>query len=516
MYRRHTNFAIESIEQTFNGNPDFGKKVTCTISRNGDLIHRMYLRTELPDLTIAKGSTDRGVRWLNWVGHILIKSVEIEIGGSRIDKHYGEWLHIWNELTQTAGHAVGYANMVGNTPALTGLKELAATAPGTSTTIPGQALYIPLQFWFCRNPGLALPLIALQYHEIKVTVDLRDARDCFWAGEKNGSGDWVTNQQLVSNVNLGSTSLFIDYIYLDTDERRRMAQQSHEYLVDQLQFTGDEATTQGQVRLKCSFNHPVKALYWVVQKQEHLDDTVSGTPLLGKQWFNFTDAPDRSVASSSSSALSLGAGAGGFGGLLTGLSSAGANPVSMAKLQLNGHDRMQERDGLYHSVVQPYQHHENVPSTGVNMYSFALKPEEHQPSGTCNMSRIDNAYLNLSLTPSAVLNGAPNKIKVFAINYNVLRLMSGMGGLQANITLSQKVVGCRYSDTLQVTPLRFRWSRSPHADYRPSQLLVTATRRLRHVQIAGTPLEPIGTKLRWKHRGGRQAMPGMVKIRGIG
>jgi hypothetical protein len=173
----------------------------------------------------------------------------------------------------------------------------------------------------------------------------------------------------------------------------------------------------------------VKALYWVVQKQEHLDDSGS-TSLGGKQWFNFTDAPDSSITgSASSSSLGSGSGAGGFGSLLTSLGSAGANPVAVAKLQLNGHDRMQERDGLYHSVVQPYQHHENVPSTGVNMYSFALKPEEHQPSGTCNMSRIDNAYLNLSLTNKAVLNGAPNKIKVFAINYNVLRLMSGMGGL---------------------------------------------------------------------------------------
>lgn len=432
VYRRHSNFSLEAIEQTFNGSADFGKKVTCTISRNGDLIHRVYLRAELPALTLPKdtassGAKTRGVRWLNWVGHILLKSVEIEIGGSRIDKHYGEWLHIWNELTQTAGHAVGYAHMVGNTPELTTLRTIEPTDAASSVTIPSQIIYLPLQFWFCRNPGLALPLIALQYHECKLICEFRDSRDCMWAGEKDvapGSA-WSTNYNLVSGVNLGSTSLFVDYVYLDTDERRRMAQQSHEYLVDQLQFTGDESTTQGQVRIKTNFNHPVKALYWVVQKDEIAMDAVAGKPLLGKQWFNFTDAPDESVSGGS---VAAGA-AGGFAGLLSAVSAAGKNPVAFAKLQLNGHDRTQERDGLYHNVVQPYQHHENVPATGINMYSFALKPEEHQPSGTCNMSRIDNAYLNLTLTPASVAGGAPNKVKIFATNYNVLRLMSGMGGL---------------------------------------------------------------------------------------
>ena len=164
IYRRHTNFSMESIEQTFNGAADFGRKVTCTISRNGDLIHRVYLRAELPSVTVPKptgtAATDlTGFRWTNWVGHALIKTVEIEIGGQKIDKHYSEWLHIWNELTQTAGHALGYANMVGNTPDLTALSTTAGNA-SSATVVAGKYLYIPLQFWFCRNAGLALPLIA--------------------------------------------------------------------------------------------------------------------------------------------------------------------------------------------------------------------------------------------------------------------------------------------------------------------------------------------------------------------
>ena len=189
VYRRHTNFAMESIEQTFNGQVDFGRKVTCTISRNGDLIHRVYLQVTLPEVTVtdkvsgliptvASSASGTGVnlanqcffRWVNYIGHALIRSVEVEIGGQRIDKHYGDWLNIWNELTQEPGHQVGYDNMVGNNLLLTGagLKHVDATT-----------LYVPLQFWFCRNPGLALPLIALQYHEVRINMEFRNKEECY-------------------------------------------------------------------------------------------------------------------------------------------------------------------------------------------------------------------------------------------------------------------------------------------------------------------------------------------------
>lgn len=164
VYRRHTNFSMESIEQVFNGQADFGKKVTANISRNGDLITKTYLRVQLPDVTVSPSAAPSGgnvaFRWLNWVGHIIVKTAEVEIGGQRIDKHYAEWLHIWNELTQTAGHALGYANLVGNTPDLTALTTVASGA--SAATVAGQVLYVPFQFWFNRSYGLALPLIALK------------------------------------------------------------------------------------------------------------------------------------------------------------------------------------------------------------------------------------------------------------------------------------------------------------------------------------------------------------------
>ena len=486
VYRRHTNFSMESIEQTFNGAADFGRKVTCTISRNGDLISRVYLQVTLPRVSV---SGSQQFRWLNWLGHVMIKQVEVEIGGQRIDRHYGDWLHIWNELTQTAGHASGYAAMVGNVPRLvqpvsgtalvnpvvagSGADNMSHGADDTTSTMPEETLYIPLEFWFCRNPGLALPLIALQYHEVKINLEFREARGCYWDANN------------VATPSLKTASLYVDYIYLDTDERRRFAQVSHEYLIEQLQFTGDESVNSTSNKVKLNFNHPVKELVWVVQPDSHVDAS-STQNVAGLQWFNYSDALDLTpftgtpdgpmgagltgagdIFSAGSMTQTLNNNSQGQGvnpnsadfiansgliapstqnvanaslatGRVWGVSSGnflldrGDNPVSSAKLQLNGHDRFSERPGSYFNLVQPYQHHSNCPAVGINVYSFGLKPEEHQPSGTCNMSRIDNATLQLSLTSRAVRGAAgvrSCKVRVYATNYNVLRIMSGMGGL---------------------------------------------------------------------------------------
>ena len=347
VYRRHTNFSMESIRQTFNGTAGYDRKVTCTVSRNGDLIHRVYVQVALP----AIDSTWTNAKYADWAGHKLIKSVEVEIGGQRIDKHYGDWLHIWNELSQTEGHWDGYRKMVD------GYGTDNELSLSNDNTKDARTLYIPLQFWFCRNPGLALPLIALQYHEVKINVEF-------------GSSGSVIDGLGTNTAPAFDAELYVDYIYLDTDERRRFAQVTHEYLIEQLQFTGDEKIDK---KIKLNFNHPVKELIWA----------------------NY-DA--------------------------NGLQTAG---YTNAHLQLNGHDRSSPRPASYYTLVQPYQHHERVPTEGkISVYSFALKPEEHQPSGTCNMSRIDNATLVFD-----TLTRSTDTLKVFAVNYNVLRIMSGMGGL---------------------------------------------------------------------------------------
>ena len=320
VYRRHTNFAIESIDQTFNGQVAQDKKITVTIARNGDLLHRIYLEMICADVNNA-------FRHINYA--------EIEIGGQVIDKQYGEWMAVWTSLSHSYDQAVMLGKMVDGT-------GLAATP-----------VYIPLQFWFCRNPGLALPLIALQYHEVKLNI------------------------QFANVAAITGVTVWADYIFLDTDERRRFAQVSHEYLIEQVQFSNDLKSAAGSNQIELRFNHPVKELVWVVEDSAE------------------------------------------FGG---------STVVDNAVIQLNGQDRFKRRVGAYFTKVQRYQHHSGagdqlLNSQAIHVYSFGLKPEEHQPSGTCNFSRIDNAIINYNQT------GADNTFRMWAVNYNVLRIMSGMGGL---------------------------------------------------------------------------------------
>ena len=373
MYRRHTNFALEAIEQTFNGTVDFGRKVSCTVSRNGDLIHKVYLQVDLPAMSQSSGT----VAWTRNIGHVIIDYVNIEIGGQEIDRHYGDWLNIWNELTQTAEKEDGYNVMIGSTVSLT----------TQASAIPAATLYIPFQFWFCRNPGLALPLIALQYHEVKFNISFRAASECYITSTGSAPSSGVPS---ISNA-----SLYIDYVYLDTDERRQFAQVQHEYLIEQLQFTGAESYSNSAIKSKLALNHPCKELVWVLQ----LDSNVAANK---NRWADYTDSAN-TIANY----------------------YVGGDCLADAKLQLNGQDRFSVRDATYFNVVQPYQHHTRCPATGIYVYSFALNPEQHQPSGTVNMSRIDNATLLLDLTTAT----APVQLRVYAVNYNVLRIMAGMGGL---------------------------------------------------------------------------------------
>jgi len=511
LYKRHTNFAMEAIEVTFNGQADFGRRVTAVISRNADLMYRTYIQVTLPQITLS--TPDARFRWLNYVGHRLLKQVEIEIGGSRIDRQYGDWMQIWTQLTQPVGTQVSFDDMVGNSADLVLLKDgsgvaLDATCAASEATnsclsragTPLKTLYIPLQFWYCRNPGLAIPLIALQYHEVRINVEFEQNYNCCYADRQV---TLVTSLPSQTNLNLGSgvtsisqlqlvaASLYVDYVYLDTEERRRFAQQSHEYLIDQLQFTGDETVTASSNKIQMNFNHPVKELVWVVQRDSFVDCNSPPTPWIaeayGQQPFNYSDdwstegivtavlgrgALATSVGSSVptwnsgggsayAGAYLPGLGASSGAGLGTGsqlyntdgttgdeqffegttnyllakvilasnVKCEGKNPVEVAKIQLNGQDRFSEREGRYFDKVQPWQHHSRTPSVGINVYSFALKPEEHQPSGTCNFSRIDKATINLTLSVNSVRDQRTAKVRIYAVNYNVLRVMSGMGGL---------------------------------------------------------------------------------------
>jgi hypothetical protein len=508
VYRRHTNFAVENIEQVFNGSADFSRRVTCQISRNGDLITKMYLRLVLPSFAFTDMS--KKWAWVNRVGHALLDNVELEVGGTRIDKQYGTWLNIWYELARNWAHDRGYDIMIGNTAELTTLSNKHDEA----------VLYIPLKFFNNRNDGLAIPLIALQYHEVKLNFEFSPLNKCVNRTANVSEAD-------LSRLSFQSASLFVDYVYLDNEERKRFAQAQHEYLIEQVQFTGSESVSSLQQKFRLNFNHPCKALYWVLQlgrytagktflayDSKNIENTrllatkrcvlalakykadgtldlaggvsgeVGGVLQAADPKYNdfFTrvnpiaivNTPDidnitiigdtltieeasspvsslflyNSVDHSSKTQFARGvvpAGSDGSANLDVVLRQSdnfgvylnrSVNPVNKVLLQLNGHDRFSERDGAYFNYVQPYQCHSNTPTDGLLMYSFAINPEEHQPSGTCNMSRIDNATLNLTFGRYAADNEFKNQYladdsncSIYGTNYNVFRIMSGMGGL---------------------------------------------------------------------------------------
>jgi len=401
VYRRHTNFAMEAIEQTPTGNNSLGSRISVQITRNGDLINRIYFNG-----VIKNSDTAKAYALVPNFGQKLLKTVEIEIGGQRIDKHYSEWLYIWNELTLSPGKKEGYRSMVGADKFNRCIK-LAANS--------SYELYVPLEFWFCRNVGLALPLIALQYHEVKINIEYEaamnmfDIKDFNYTNEDDNIAVPLANSttsynQTADKLSLESGRIWVDYIFLDTDERRRFAQVTHEYLIEQLQFTGSDTVSNGadsMKSLRMNFNHPCKEIIWVTKKNAP-----------GVYWNNFSSANGSNFSADGNNYL------------------MSVNPTNKSKMVLNGNDRYAERPGDYFSVVQPYQHHENTPDLfhqGINVYSFSIKPEDHQPSGTLNMSRIDTAVLSVATKlPGRVTNGS---ISIYAVNYNVLRILSGMGGL---------------------------------------------------------------------------------------
>jgi len=365
-----------------NGTPGYGKKVSCTISRNGDLITDVFLEVKL-----TKKATP-GATW--WPAEALIKEVELEIGGQRIDKHNATWFRIYDELFRKDDDKQAYRRMV----------DFTADEQSADAAI-SKRFYVPLIFFFNRNPGLAIPLIALQYHEVKLNFTFED---------KTILADSGIDTTVDPDI-----KLFVDYIYLDTDERRRFAQVSHEYLITQIQHTGDETAlvSSANQNLRLNLNHPCKYLTWVFanpNKHGHF-------------------AGNATTRDCTSEFLA---------------------PLKKAKLQLNGHDRAAERSGSYFNYTQPWQTLRARPRAGVYLYSFSLKPDEHQPSGSCNMSRIDNATLvlqyktgtasassnianliSLSASEDAVRGDSASltALRLYAENYNVLRIMSGMGGL---------------------------------------------------------------------------------------
>ena len=383
VYRRYTNFAVESQPMYFDGDADFGKRLSCLVPRRGDLLGPIFIEVTLPAIYLS--SDGSAADYVNSIGHALIQEISIEIGEQEIDKQTGEWMEIWSNLTTTSEKKAGFYDMIG---------KVDGYVPPTGT-LPGPLkLYIPLHFWFNKNPGLYLPLLALQYHPVRINITLRPLQQLFYSGELVNNCDTTT----VNPAKITSMMLWGDYLYLDVEERRRFVSASHEYLIEQVQYTsaiGIPAKITS-VPLRLEFNHPIRELIWVL-KRDLMDSY--------HEWFNYSN-------------LSI--------------SETGTRTdmLSSALLQLDGMDRFQERDAGYFRLVQAWQHHTVVPNDDfIYTYSFALKPEELQPSGSLNASRIDNMVLQITMNQGTVPARGNCTGRVYAINHNVLRVVDGFGGL---------------------------------------------------------------------------------------
>jgi Major capsid protein N-terminus/Large eukaryotic DNA virus major capsid protein len=385
VYRRYTNFSMESQPIYFDGTANFGRRISAIIPRKGDLLHRMMLEISLPMVVVGDPDTS----WVNAVGHAIIEEVTIEIGEKEIDKQTGEWLHVWSSLTTSASKQTAYYNMIGRQTAY------------TQDAQPGPIkLYIPLRFWFCNNIGMSLPLIALQTHPVRLTVKFRDLQQLFY---RNSLQSNCT--QTIDQVNITDVTLYGDYIYLDIEERRKFASVKHEYLIEQVQFSplNSIPANASVANIPLNFNHPIKELIWVVQ-QTRMGDT--------NEIFNYSSLQ---------------------------LNEAG-RPYDLildAVIKFDGFDRFKKRDISYFRLVQPWQYHTTVPDDFIYLYSFSVNPEDSQPSGSFNASRLDSIVLTLTMNnylnnTNASMFIAPIAQKdatcvVYAVNYNVLRIVAGMG-----------------------------------------------------------------------------------------
>lgn len=573
VYKKHTNYASEYIRQDFTKLPSFStkspSKLTCKVDRNGDLIHDIYLVYDLPDIysgpkteikeqiiipgipgipaitgIIPTKTEDDQVgeyfRWINNLGENIIHSVEITLDGQVLDKQYGLWLNIWNELTIPKSKRHAYDTMIGNISTCTnpslynGNYEGPPNEENNIPTIPSRRLYIPLPFWFCRNPGLSIPLIALQYNELFINIEFNSLNSLFTVGNppvspekifdenylknfgnNSFSNNFKTSPSLTddNNINLknqlikegyNSFDLFwkfinstnenssswaqqsyldVNYIFLDEDERKKYAQINHEYLVTQVQtshfiLNNVNESLKGSVNtLNLLFHHPVKELIWVLRRNDVKDRN---------QWNNYTsslydydfndsqynfgkefDNPNvlgklvRNLHHTNKNIITSNY----IRGIQNGFDSTDTrsdtcldsfldsndyyyrqndsfnqvnNIMYNAKLLFNGNDRFSVKDNTFFNYLQPFKYHTSTPSPGVHVFSFALNPEDDQPSGTCNMSRIDLVQLQLALRwifhkknvscENLDLNEG-YELFIFGTNYNVLRIFSGMGGL---------------------------------------------------------------------------------------
>jgi hypothetical protein len=406
VYRRHTNFAVESQAMYFDGTPNFGQRITCLIPRRGDLLGKIYLDVTLPRLTDA--ITGAPISYTNAVGFALIQEITFEVGEQEIDRQTGEWMEIWTQLTTPSSQRDALNAMVGRVDQYLPPQII----PGQNSE--GLRLQIPLQFYFCRNPGLYLPLLALQYHPIRINITLAPLNSLYYSPQNDNP---LCNVQVNPTCAIKNMMLWGDYVYLDVEERRRFVSTSHEYLIEQVQYTPPYSLTGNQMTatIPVEFNHPLKEFFIVAQRD---------TMINRNEHYNYSSlAIGEAVPPQVQSYLNFG--------------QSRTDLISSAVLQLDGYDRFQARGPEYFRLVQPYDHHTTTPvNSFIYTYSFALRPEDAQPTGTLNASRIDSIVWKIEMNPVLSMPTIPQQqqrgnchIVIYGLNYNVFRVVNGYGGL---------------------------------------------------------------------------------------
>ena len=525
VYRRYTNYSMEPIRVDFDGQTelsyDLNVQMRCKLPRSGDLINKMYFVINIPDIysgydNYSGESLDYKFWWISSLGTSMIKKVSISIGGNQISEMYGEWIEIWHEIFCDHGAKSHFDHMTGNVPDVS-MPQYNGIRGGTYPTstlnsdltddpqdatkitvftsnpylqqpsILGRKLYVPLPFWFNTNPGLALPLISLQYHEVQLEIELRKITELYTIietrkdipGASKGKrrrplasqnhhhiGNFITdilsttfqkgndlsNKTLNSTWNM-DTHLLVNYIFLDQEERERFSKSSHEYLIEQT-FKREFLGVLGTNTLELKIEHPVKYMVWMAQRDDIVSDVNSHN--------NYTNWLHEFIPPGSDSYLDF-VGASNQDELFYEVNGQGEaviennnytelqrpllptkfnfnyykeNIIENCRLLFNGVERYRSMDNIYFEHVQPYQHDLKIDKKGVYVYSFSLDPTKYQPSGACNMSRIKNLQLELEtvdvqrvkveneFVPEYRFN-----ISVYSVNYNILRIMSGMAGL---------------------------------------------------------------------------------------
>lgn len=464
-YKRYTNFSTETVAQYFKNTPDFSRRSTVNISKNADLLGQIYIYIKLPDIIKSNHSilpnNIKKFAYVKKIGLAIIKYIDLEIGGILIERHFGDWLNIWNELTLDYGKITAFNKMIGNIELLTDY----------SNGKQSYGLNIPLNFWFCQDTGLALPLVSMTHNDIKIHIEFNDFNKIYNESpthyiqinepfclfnyneiiKQNIDGNIaigkfiyfdIINQYLYYNklkgdfiiptinssrysikgndtnyeatIKLNSlliqdesyfrfntpaiieAYLLVNYIYLDNEERFNFINNSHQYLISNIQNIAEQSFYSSNISYKIPFINPNKIIFWRAQ----LISNINSNDVFNYTLYPITDIP--------------------------------TNIIENESIIVNSIDRMQPNNVELYTNLQIYLNNFVSSSLGIHQFSFSLNPKEYQPSGSLNFSQIDDTYIQMNLNKKINYQNTI-LIKSYGLQYNVFKITNGLGSLEFSL-----------------------------------------------------------------------------------